>query len=78
MEVLPFRELILEIKDILEIPEAKLHIHCTLFEDNTCAEESANVPINRPRTKHIAVKYRRFREAGRKGHLRVTHVVTTE
>ena len=72
------RRLILEIKDILDIPQAELNIHCTLFEDNIGAEELAKVPRNRPRTKHIAVKYHHFREVVRKGHLKVTRVDTTE
>ena len=41
-EVLPLRELVLEIKDILNIPETELLIRCTLFEDNKGAEELAN------------------------------------
>ena len=61
--VLPFRAIILELKPILNIPDAKLVIRCTLFEDNKGAEELANIPKNRPRTKHIAVKYHHFREA---------------
>ena len=76
-EVLPSRELILEIKDILDILQAESNIHCTLFEDNIDVEELAKVPKNRPRTKHIAVKYHHFREAVRKGHLKVTRVDTT-
>ena len=50
-EVLPLRELILEIKSILDIPEAKLQIRFTMFEDNNGAEESAKVPKNKSKTK---------------------------
>ena len=70
--------MILEIKDIVEIPKAELNIHCTLFEDNKDTEELSKVSQNRPGTKHIAVRYHHFREAVRKGHLKVTRVVTTE
>ena len=42
-EVLFLRRLILEIKLILEIPEAKLQISCTLFEDNKDTEEVAKI-----------------------------------
>ena len=75
-EVLPLRELILEIKDILQIPEAKLLIRCTLFEDDKGAEELAKVPKNRPRTKHIATKYHHFRESVKNGTLLVKRVET--
>ena len=59
-EVLPLRELILELKSIFNIPKAELNIKCTIFEDNRGAEELAKVPKNRPRTKHIALKYHHF------------------
>ena len=56
---------------MLQIPEAKLKIRYTLFEDNKGAEELAKVPKNRPRTKHIATKYHHFREHVRNGTLLV-------
>ena len=76
-EVLPLRELIIELKEIIEIPEADLLIRCTLFEDNKGAEELAKVPKNRPRTKHIATKYHHFREHVRTGTLLVKRVDTS-
>ena len=77
-EVLPLRELIIELKSILNIPEAELNIQCTLFEDNRGAEELAKVPKSRPRTKHIAVKYHHFRSAVKNGILKVTRVDTKD
>ena len=77
-EVLPLRELIIELKTILDIPQADLKIRCTLFEDNKGAEELAKVPKNRPRTKHIAVKYHHFRTAVQQGYLLVKRVDTLE
>ena len=76
-EVLPLREMITELKPILNIPDANLVIKCTLFEDNMGAEELAKIPKNRPRTKHIAVKYHHFREAVKIGILMVERVDTT-
>ena len=73
-EVLPQREL----KSILKIPKAKLNIKCTLFEDNRGAEELAKVPKNRPKTKHIAVKYHHFRSAVKNAILQVHRVETKE
>ena len=77
-EVLPLRELIMELKDILNIPEAELVIRCTLFEDNKGAEELAKVPKNRPRTKHIATKYHHFREHVKNGTLLVKRIETSK
>ena len=77
-EVLPLREKILEIKPILEIPDSILQIRCTLFEDNKGAEELAKVPKNRPRTKHIAVKYHHFRQAVKDNILLVKRIGTEE
>ena len=69
--------MITELKPILNIPDADLVITCTSFEDNIGAEELAKVPKNRPRTKHIAVKYHHFREASSNGILKVVRVDTT-
>ena len=50
----------------------------TLFEDNKGAEELAKVPKNRPRTKHIAVKYHHFRQAVKDNILQVKRFATDE
>jgi hypothetical protein len=68
----------LELKPILNIPEANLKIRCTLFEDNIGAEELAKVPRNRPSNKHIDVKYFHFRSVVRDGYLLVKQVDTLE
>ena len=68
--------MITELKPILNIPDSDLLIRCILFEDNMGAEELAKIPKNRPRTKHIAVKYHHFREAVRNGNLKVVRVDT--
>ena len=65
-------------RNILDIPEAKLQVRCTLFEDNKGVEELAKVPKNRPRTKHIAVKYYHFREAVKANILLIKRVDTAE
>ena len=69
--------MITELNPIVDIPKADLIIRCKLFEDSMDAEELANVPKNRPRTKHIAVKYHHFREAVNNGILKVKRVDTT-
>ena len=65
-----------ESKTILDIPNADLVVKCTLFEDDKGAEELTYFPKNRPRTKHIAVKYYNFREAVRSKILIVKRVDT--
>ena len=77
-EVLPIRALLQELSPFLHLPKSNMVIKCTLFEDNKGAEELAKVPKNRPRTKHIAVKYHHFREAVKDGTLQVKRVSTTE
>ena len=68
----------MELKPILDIPDAELLIRCTLFEDNKDAEKLANIPKNRPRTKHIAVKYHHFREVIKSKILMVERVDTID
>ena len=77
-EVLPIRSLLLELNEILELPKSNMVIKCTVFEDNQSAKELAICPKNRPRTKHIAVKYHHFREHVAKGIIHVKHTPTTE
>jgi hypothetical protein len=62
--VLPLRELILDLKPILD--------------NNKGAEELAKVPKNRPRTKHIAVKYHHFCTTVQQEFLLVKRVDTLE
>ncbi len=68
-DVIPFLELIGELKDHLNLEIEKPEIACTLFEDNNGALELANAPRYRPRTKHIALKYHHFREHVKRGGL---------
>ena len=76
-KLLPLRGLIVELKTIL-IPEAKLQVRHTLFEDSKVADELPKVPKNRPRTKHIAVKYHHFRQAVKDKILLVKRIGTEE
>ena len=65
-DILPLRSIVIELNPILKILTVELVMKYTLFEDNKGAEELTNVTKNRPRTKHIAVKYHHFHEAVRK------------
>jgi hypothetical protein len=65
--VIPIMELIKEMKGhhILVIC-TKPYVYCKVFEDNSGALELARLPKLCPRTKHINVCYRHFREHIRK------------
>lgn len=75
-ELLPMRELLSEITETFGFTTKAPSIHCTLFEDNIGAETLAKAPKMNARTKHIAIKYHFFREAVRKGILRIKRVET--
>ena len=70
-ELIHLKQLLNEVQEAVGIPEVEVNSHAKIFEDNTACEELAKVPKNRPRTKHIAVKYHHFREHVRKGTFRV-------
>ena len=53
-------------------------VKCTVFEDNKGAKELAICPKNRPRTKHIAVKYHHFREHVKNNIIFVEYTPTNE
>ena len=53
-------------------------ISCRVFEDNNRALELANKPRFRPRTKHIGIKYHRFRDSVRCGNIEVLPLDTNE
>eukprot|EP00957_Ditylum_brightwellii_P190719 14519394-Ditylum_brightwellii.AAC.1 len=73
-EVLPMRTLISEISPVMNITVSKPDIKCTVFEDNKGVEKLAKVHKSRPRTKHIAVKYRHFRQAVKDKMLHITNI----
>ena len=60
-ELLPLRELLIELSTVLKLSASSITTKCTVFEDNEGAKELANTAKYRPRTKHIAVKYHHFR-----------------
>ena len=62
-ELLPMRELMIEISTLFNLKEISPYLRCTLFKDNMGAEHLAKCPKMTPCTKHIAVKYHHFHEA---------------
>ena len=77
-ELIHLKELLNEVQEAVGIPKVEVNCHAKIFEDNTACEELAKVPKNRPRTKHIAVKYHHFREHVRKGTFQVQRVSTKD
>ena len=77
-ELLPMRELLSEITNLLHITTTAPKIHCTIFEDNVGAETLAKAPKMNPRTKHIAIKYHFFKESVKKNILKIARVETSK
>ena len=78
-EVIPIMNLIREgqskgIPMNRNIPE----VHCKIFEDNMGTVEMVKVPKMRPRTKHLNIKYRHFRDLVDQGEVTVFHVHTED
>ena len=86
-DLIPLMTLVEEVSVILQIeysvPEVqykcnKTTISADVYEDNRGAQELANFPKLRPRTKHIALKYHHFREHVRNGRVRIHAIDTRE
>ena len=60
-EILPMRDLLVEISFQFGITEITPNVKCTIFEDNVGAETLAKSPKMTPRTKHLAIKYHHFK-----------------
>ena len=75
-EVIPMRELMIEIGSLFGLTSIAPTLKCTLFEDNMGAEHLAKSPKMTPRTKHIAIKYHHFREHVKAGTLIIERVDT--
>ena len=60
-EVLPFLNLVKEIKQVLPIENSEPNFYCKVWEDNRSCIKVAESPKFTPRTKHIALKYHHFR-----------------
>ena len=77
-ELLPMREMFIELAKYLMIGTVTPIVRCELFEDNKGAETLANAPKMNARTKHIAIKYHHFREAVKAKYLQIKRVDTKE
>ena len=77
-ELLPMREMLRELSGYFKLPKTDIVTRCTVFEDNTGAEELAQTEKYRPRTKHIAVKYHHFRDKVRDGSITIERIDTKQ
>jgi hypothetical protein len=79
-EVLPLMELAKELSAAggFNLGTNSPQVHCKAFEDNSGALEMGRTPKMRPQTKHLNIKYHRFREAVEKGLVTIYAVRTTE
>jgi len=77
-DLIPFRELLIEMSKVFNLPGSKTTIKCTIFEDNEGAKELARTAKYRPRTKHIAVKYHHFRKHVSDGHFIINSIDTKD
>ena len=65
-----------QLEKTLNIESRRPSVKCKVFEDNNGAIELAKAPKIRPRTKHIALKYHRFREHIRKRLIEINPIET--
>jgi len=77
-DLIPIRNILIELSHLLNL---SIHVpltHSTVFEDNNGALELAKEPKYRPRTKHIAIKYHHFREHVKNKTIRIAKIDTKE
>lgn len=77
-EVLPFLNLMSEIKQFLPITNEQPKFFCTVWEDNRSCIKVAESPKFTPRTKHIALKYHHFRQYVSNGTIKINPLDTLE
>ena len=77
-ELLPMREMFIELAKYLTIGTVTPIVRCELFEDNKGAETLASAPKMNARTKHITIKYHHFREAVKAKYLQIKHIDTKD
>ena len=77
-ELKPFHSAIEELSNVDFIKRhMRTAITCsTVYEDNRGALELAQEPKHRPRTKHVATKRHHFREAVKRGKIKIASIDT--
>ena len=77
-EVLPFLNLMGEIKQFLPVADKDPNLFCTVWEDNRSTIKVAERPKFTLCTKHIALKYHHFRQIFSNGTLKINPIDTLE
>ena len=77
-DVIPFMHMSEELNKNYDLEANTPKLHCTLFEDNNGAIQLARTKKYRPRTKHIAIKYHRFRKYVQDGVVSILPIDTKE
>ena len=77
-EVLPFLNLMGEIKQFLPVTNKNPNFFCTVWEDKESTIKVAESPKFTPHTKHIALKYHHFRQFVSNGTLKINPIDTLE
>ena len=77
-DVIPLRELVLELSNVYNLPTDKPTIKSTVYEDNEGALRLANTELPRttPRSKHYGIIYHWFREHVSNGTIEVVPIKT--
>ena len=77
-EVLPFLNLMGEIKQFLPVADKNPNFFFTVWEDNQSTIKVAERTKFAPRTNHIALKYHHFRQFVSNGNLKINPIDTLE
>jgi hypothetical protein len=75
-DLIPMRNLLVELASITKLQFGSTITHSTIFEDNKGCVELVNAPKMRPRTKHIAIKYHHFRSHVSRGDIKIQWIDT--
>ena len=77
-EVLPFLNLVGEIKKFLPVADKDPNFFCTAWGDNRSTDKVAESPKFTPHTKHIAMKYHQFWQFVSNGTLKINPIDSLE
>ena len=77
-ELLPFLNLMGEIKQFLPVTDKNPNFFCTVWEYNRSTIKLVESPKFTPHTKHIALKYHHFRQFVTNGTLKINPIDTLE
>ena len=77
-DVLPFLNLMKEIREVVPLQQNDPKLFCKVWEDNRSCIKVAESPKFTPRTKHIALKYHHFRQFVSNGTVVIKPIDTKE